>query len=152
MATIVKTMPITSYGTATMPLTGGQMPVLSDNPLYAIRRRDLYRLADAWGVEYSKDAPATEMRQLLMSRGIDGSQPSPRPVEAKPKADIEATVLSDGGETYDSGASDYKYEDMKFFDLRKLCKERGIEYSQKTNKAALIEKLKDADFYGENAS
>lgn len=139
----MKAMPITS-NYAMGNAAGGGMVIMSNNPLFGMRRRDLYRLADAWGVEYSKDAPATEMRQLLMSRGIDGSQEPPKPIEAKPRADIAPEK--------ESAVFQWDYEEMKFFDLRKLCKERGIEYSQKTNKAALIEKLKDADFYAEVAS
>lgn len=140
----MKAMPITS-NYAMGNAAGGGMVIMSNNPLFGMRRRDLYRLADAWGVEYPKDAPATEMRQLLMSRGIDGSQEPPKPIEAKPRADVTE-------EMREAPSVSLNYEDMKFFDLRKLCKERGIEYSQKTNKAALIEKLKDADFYGEVAS
>lgn len=127
-----------SYGMGAA--AGGGVVIMSSSPLFAMRRRDLYRLADAFDVEYSKDAPATEMRQLLLSLGIDGTKMPPNPIPDKPKADLEVV------------AEPLAYEEMKFIALRQLCKQRGIGWVQTDNKATLIDKLKDADFHGENAA
>lgn len=131
----MKAMPITS-SFAMGSATGGGMVIMSNSPLFSMRRRDLYRLADAWAVDYSHDAPATEMRQMLMARGIDGTKEPPKPYEDKPKADL---VLP--------------YEEWKFLDLRKECKRKGIKFVMTDKKHDLLEKLKPAEvLYGQIAT
>lgn len=131
----MKAMPITSsYGMASA--SGGGMVVMSNSPLFGMRRRDLYRLADAWGLDYSHDAPATEMRQMLMSKGIDGTKEPPKPYEDKPKADLPGD-----------------YAEWKFLDLRKECKRKGIKFVMTDKKHDLLEKLKPAEvLYGQIAT
>ena len=123
----MKAMPITSqYGMGSA--TGGGMVVMSNSPLFSLRRRALYMLADAWGLEYSKDAPATEMRQMLMAKGIDGTKEPPKPYEPKPAADMTITET-------------IPYEEWKFLDLRRECKRLDISFVRTDNKATLLEKL-----------
>lgn len=117
----MKAMPITtSYGMGSA--TSGGMVVMSDSPLFAMRRRDLYRLADAWEIEYSKDAPATEMRTLLMSHGIDGKTRPPNEIQDKPKEDMLP-------------------KDWPTF--RQFCRDNGVYVSRKDSRETLIEKLKE---------
>lgn len=124
----------TEYGT--VQASGGTMLTASNSPLYAYRRRELYLLADAFRVEYSKDAPATEMRALLLGLGIDGKTPPPNPVQAKPKADMTLP-----------------YEEWKFLDLRKECKRKGIKFVNTDKKATLLEKLAPPEvIYGQVAT
>lgn len=126
----------TEYGT--VPASGGAMMTTSDSPLYRFRRRELYLLADAFRVEYPHDAPATEMRILLMSQGIDGKTPPPNPVEAKPRGDVvEETPI----------------EEMDFQELRRECKRRSISFVRTDNKHTLLKKLAPPEvLYGQIAS
>lgn len=120
----MKAMPITSqYGMGSV--TGGGMVVMSDSPLFSLRRRALYMLADAWGVEYSKDAPATEVRQMLMALGIDGTKEPPKPYEPKPAVDLAPVP----------------HEDMDFQALRRECKRLGVSFVRTDNKDTLLKKL-----------
>ena len=48
------------------------------------RRNELYRYADAWGIEYPQDCPATDMRAILRSHGKTGQIP-PVPIADRPK-------------------------------------------------------------------
>lgn len=127
-----------SYGMGSA--SGGGVVVMSSSPLFAMRRRDLYRLADAFEVDYSKDAPATEMRQLLMEKGIDGTKMPENPILDKPKADLDVTET-------------LPYEEWKFVHLRQECKRLGIKFVMTDKKHDLLEKLKPAEvLYGQDAS
>lgn len=141
----MKAMPITSsYGMGSA--TGGGMVIMSNSPLFGMRRRELYMLADAWNVPYDKNAPATEMRQLLMQRGIDGSEEPPHSIQAKPKADTVDDILNQ----YEPSvapptAPSVSYEDLNFIGLRRACKRLGIAYSNKDKAKVLLEKLNGQD-------
>ncbi len=147
MAQIVQTGPITRIvsetatkdGTAIVP--SGLMP----SRFGQIRRIDLYRLADAWDVDYPADAPATEMRQLLERAGIDLAAQPPRPLAARPAPKV-AVVAEDKPVHRVAPAVDFATADMG--ELRKACKGRGIALKRTDKRVDMLEKLG----HGQNAA
>lgn len=85
-------------------------------PLARLRRIELWRLADKYGVPYEDGATKDQMLTVLA--GVDFSKP---PVEEP---------------------EDVPLEDMSLFGLRKECKKRGLSYAMTDKRADLLDKLK----------
>lgn len=110
--------------------------LIQRQPLARLRRRELYAFAKHFNVAYTPGEPAETLRQRLLQAGFTGQEPIPNSGPAPMEVENPEQPV-----TIDSG----KYDGLKWTQLRKLCKERGLEHEPKAKSVELKRLLNAQD-------
>lgn len=109
------------------------------SPLAKMRRIDVYTFASHYKVPFTPGEPAEDVRDKISRAGYTGAEPVPADVER-----IGCALIDDGDKkAIEEGREKLgkDYASMKFQDLRKEAKRRGMKQSPKDKKTDLVRKL-----------
>ena len=128
--------------------------------LYKLRRRQLFNYLQSMGVQFTHIPPITELQNLVISRGIDISpltgeikplgEPSDNGVMMAQMMEKMALLQEENNKlkAQENTKQEVKVEknisEMGLFELRKVCKDRGIKVEKTDKKQTLLDKLNGA--------
>jgi len=98
------------------------------SPLARMRRVQLWALCRQEGIPINEKETKDQLVMKMLGASIDPDNP--------PKLELDPAIT--GG---DETAPTVNYGSLNFFQLRALCKERGIDWAKTDKRADLLKKL-----------